>query len=144
MTSILEHELLDILNGKISSAINRTLLRSFAQDNVDITPEQWSVMACLWNKDKVTQQSLCTHTSKDKPSITRLIDKLEKRNFVVRVSDPTDRRINLIHLTVAGAELQKKATEIIQRVIETTLSDITEEEMNFFRKILRKILMNLG
>ena len=143
MKNILEHELLDILNGKISSAINRTLLRSFAMDNIDITPEQWSVMACLWNQDKVTQQSLCHLTSKDKPSITRLLDKLEKRNYVVRVADPTDRRINLIHLTIAGAELQKKASEIIQQVIETTLSDITEEEMNSFREILKKILKNL-
>lgn len=143
MKSLLEHELLDILNGKISSAINRTITRGFVQQNIDITPEQWSVMACLWNKDKVTQQSLCKLTSKDKPSITRLIDKLEKRNYVVRVSDPTDRRINLIHLTLAGSELQKKASDIIQNVIETTLSNITDNELNHFRATLKKILSNL-
>lgn len=143
MKQLLERELLDILNGKISSAINRTLTRGFVQKNIDITPEQWSVMACLWNKDKVTQQTLCKLTSKDKPSITRLIDKLEKRNYVVRVSDPTDRRINLIHLTHAGAELQQKASDIIQNVTEATLSNISERDLNQFRATLKKILTNL-
>lgn len=143
ITQILEHELFDLLTGKISSTINRTLLRNFAQEKVDITTEQWSVMSCLWNKDKVTQQSLCELTGKDRPSITRLIDNLEKRNFVVRVSDASDRRINLIHLTSAGAALQKKATEIVQRIVETTLYNITENELNEFRTTLKRIMANL-
>ncbi|MEI6765441.1 MAG: MarR family transcriptional regulator [Bacteroidota bacterium] len=143
MSQIFEHELFDILTGKISTAINRAMLRAFAQENIDITTEQWSVMACLWNKDKVTQQSLCMLTEKDKPSITRLIDKLEKRNYVVRVSDPTDRRINLIHLTATGAALQQKATEIVQRVAETTLYNITEKELNSSREVLKKVMKNL-
>lgn len=143
MSQIFEHELFDILTGKISTAINRAMLRAFAQENVDITTEQWSVMACLWNKDKVTQQSLCMLTEKDKPSITRLIDKLEKRNYVVRVSDPTDRRINLIHLTETGVALQQKATQIVQRVAETTLHNITEKELNASREVLKKVMKNL-
>jgi DNA-binding MarR family transcriptional regulator len=85
-------------------------------EGIDITTEQWSVLACLWEKDKVTQQALCTLTAKDKPSMTRLIDKLEKRNLVTRVSDNNDRRINLIHLTDAGLALQQRATQIVHQV----------------------------
>jgi len=143
MKQLIENELLDILCGKISSAINRAILRNFVKENIDITTEQWTVMACLWNKDKVTQQTLCTITEKDKPSITRLLDKLESRNYVVRVQDPTDRRINLIHLTEAGTALQKKATEIVEQVANKTLSNITEEELNLSREVLRKIIKNL-
>jgi len=132
-----------ILTGKISSMINRTILRAFAAEKLDVTTEQWTVLACLWKEDKVTQQFLCNMTSKDKPSMTHLIDNLEKRNFVTRVRDPKDRRINLIHLTKNGIQLQSKATEVIQRVIEKTLRDINEAELEMSKNILKKIISNI-
>ena len=143
MKQILDDEVFSILTGKISTAINRTFLRAFANKGIEITTEQWSVLACLWKKDKVTQQELCDLTSKDKPSMTRLIDKLEKRNLVTRVSDHNDRRTNLIHLTNAGNDLQLKATEIVQQVATKTLNHITEEELNPSRIVLKKIMANL-
>lgn len=136
-------ELFDILIGKISMAINRTFLRAFATEGIDITTEQWSVLACLWKKDKVTQQTLCNLTSKDKPSMTRLIDKLEKRNLVTRVSDHNDRRINLIHLTDKGMALQQKATELVQKIATKTLDNISEEELIMSKAVLKRIIVNL-
>ena len=143
MKQILDDEVFSILTGKISTAINRTFLRAFANEGIEITTEQWSVLACLWKKDKVTQQELCDLTSKDKPSMTRLIDKLEKRNLVTRVSDHNDRRTNLIHLTNAGNSLQLKATDIVQKVAAKTLNHISEEELNTSRVVLKKIMANL-
>ena len=143
MREIHNDEVFSILTGKISSAINRTFLRAFAAEGIEITTEQWSVLACLWKKDKVTQQELCDLTSKDKPSMTRLIDKLENGNLVTRVADHNDRRTNLIHLTSAGNALQQKATEIVHLIAERTLNNITEEELNTSRTVLKKIMANL-
>lgn len=143
MTQLLTDEAFTILTGKISTAINRTFLRAFAVEGVDITTEQWSILACLWQKDKVTQQALCSLTLKDKPSMTRLIDNLEKRNLVTRVSDHNDRRINLIHLTDAGTALQAKATEIVQKIASKTLNNISDDELNVCRVVLKKIMTNL-
>ena len=78
-----------ILNGKVSAAINRKLYRNFRQYNVEITPEQWTVLLYLWEKDGVTQQELCNATFKDKPSMTRLIDNMERQNLVVRIASKT-------------------------------------------------------
>ena len=143
MVQIEEDEVFSILTGKISTAINRTFLRSFAQEGIDITTEQWLVLACLWKKDSVTQQTLCMLTSKDKPSMTRLIDNLEKRSLVQRMPDKSDRRNNLIHLTQTGLALQTKATEIVQNIAAKTLNNITEDEMNVSRVVLKKIMANL-
>lgn len=143
MVQLHNDEVFDILVGKISTAINRTFLRTFAVEGIDITTEQWSVLACLWQEDKVTQQTLCRLTSKDKPSMTRLIDKLEKSNLVTRVSDHNDRRTNLIHLTSAGISLKNKVTELVQMIASKTLSNITDDELNTCRSVLRKIMANL-
>ena len=96
-----------ILNGKVSAAINRKLSRNFRQNGVDITPEQWTVLLFLWERDGVTQQELCNATFKDKPSMTRLIDNMERQHLVVRISDKKDRRTNLVHLTKTGRELEE-------------------------------------
>jgi len=143
MTFIQTDEVFSILTGKVSTAINRAVLRAFAAEGLDITTEQWTILACLWREDKVTQQTLSNITLKDKPSITRLIDNLEKRRLVTRVSDSSDRRINLIHLTSAGEALQTQATQIIQRISDQTLADVSEVELNTVREVLRKIMFNL-
>ena len=69
-----------ILNGKVSAAINRKLSRNFRQNGLEITPEQWTVLIFLWEKDGVTQQELCNATFKDKPSMTRLDRKSTRLN----------------------------------------------------------------
>ena len=49
-----------IMNGKVSSAINRKLQRNFSAAGISITPEQWTVMLHLAERDGVTQQQLST------------------------------------------------------------------------------------
>lgn len=143
MSQLLNGELFDILIGKISTTINRAILRAFAAEGIEITTEQWTVLATLCVKDKVTQQELCNLTSKDKPSMTRLIDKLEKHKLVVRLSDQLDRRINLIQLTDEGRRVQEKATLIVQNITTKTLSNVTSDELDTSRNVLRKIMANL-
>jgi len=109
-----------ILNGKVSAAINRKLSRNFRQNGVEITPEQWTVLLFLWEKDGVTQQELCNATFKDKPSMTRLIDNMERQHLVVRIADKRDRRTNLIHLTKTGRELEGKARHRKQDIERST------------------------
>ena len=143
MSQLLSGELFDILIGKISTTINRAILRAFATENIEITTEQWTVLASLSIKDEVTQQELCNITLKDKPSMTRLIDKLEQRKLVIRLSDQPDRRVNIIKLTNEGKRIQDKATLIVQNIATKTLSNITPEELDLSRNVLRKIMSNL-
>ncbi len=138
-----EQEVFDILTGKISTTINRALLRAFSQEDLSITTEQWSVLSCLWNEDKVTQSDLCELTRKDKPSMTRLIDNLQRSKIVVRVPHATDRRVNLIHLTQYGASLREKVNGIVQLVVDKALIDVSGSEVVVARNVLNKIIKNL-
>jgi DNA-binding MarR family transcriptional regulator len=131
-----------ILNGKVSAAINRKLYRNFRQGGLEITPEQWTVLIFLWEKDGVTQQELCNATFKDKPSMTRLIDNMEKVHFVVRISDKNDRRTNLIHLTRTGKDLEKRARVIANETLREALQGITVNEMEVSQEVLRKVFNN--
>lgn len=131
-----------ILNGKVSAAINRKLYRNFRQNDLEITPEQWTVLLFLWEKDGVTQQELCNATYKDKPSMTRLIDNMERMHLVVRISDKSDRRINLIHLTKTGKDLEEKTRYVANRTLKEALYGLTTEELRISQNVLRKIFTN--
>ena len=131
-----------ILNGKVSTAINRKLSRNFRQEGIEITPEQWTILLSLWEKDGVTQQELCYATFKDKPSMTRLIDNMERQHLVVRISDKNDRRTNLIHLTKTGRELERKAYKIANATLEQALDGLTMEELKIGQEVLRKVFIN--
>lgn len=132
-----------ILNGKVSAAINRKLYRNFRQGNLEITPEQWTVLLFLWEKDGVTQQELCNATFKDKPSMTRLIDNMERQHLVVRISDKRDRRTNLIHLTRTGRELEHDARRIANTTLLEALRGLKIEELAVSQEVLRKIFDNI-
>ena len=131
-----------ILNGKVSAAINRKLSRNFRKIGLEITPEQWTVLIFLWKKDGVTQQELCNATFKDKPSMTRLIDNMERQHLVFRLSDKKDRRINLIHLTQEGKRLEEQAHIVTQQTLQEALQGITAEELTIGQDVLRKIFFN--
>lgn len=132
-----------ILNGKVSTAINRKLYRNFRQNGIDITPEQWTILLVLWEKDGVPQQELCNATFKDKPSMTRLIDNMERQHLVVRISDKNDRRTNLIHLTKTGRELEGRAFKIANITLEEALSGLTTDELKIAQEVLKKIFTSI-
>jgi DNA-binding MarR family transcriptional regulator len=60
--------------------------KKFPYAGLEITIEQWSILYHLWKEDGLSQQELCNRTFRDKPSITRLIDNLEKQHLVKRVA----------------------------------------------------------
>lgn len=131
-----------ILNGKVSASISRKLHKNFRLSNIEITPEQWTVLIYLWEKDGVTQRELCDATFKDKPSMTRLIDNMERRHLVVRILDKKDRRTNRIHLTRTGKELEEETRSIANRTLIEALRGVSREELCVSQEVLRKIFLN--
>ena len=131
-----------ILNGKVSAAINRKLLRNFRDNELDITPEQWTVLLFLWERDGVSQQELCNATFKDKPSMTRLIDHMEKQGLVVRIASRDDRRANLIYLTRQGRDLEERTGWVANRTLKEALEGLTTEELRISQEVLRKVFSN--
>lgn len=132
-----------LMSGKLSAAINRKLHRSFRKLSIDITPEQWTVLYYLWSRDGVTQQELCNVTFKDKPSMTRLIDNLEKQQLVIRTPGVKDRRINLIHLTDKGRELEDSTKPLVSAIMRTALEGFSDSEVEMAGTMLAKVFGNL-
>jgi len=136
-------ELYSFITGKASTAIARRLQKNLKQSGVDITIEQWSVLYHLWKEDGQSQQHLCDSTFRDKPSITRLVDNLEKLKLVKRVASKNDRRINLIYLTPEAQQLQDKTMELASQTLNEALSGVTNGQIEIAKEVLQKVYENL-
>lgn len=135
--------LFSMISGKLSAAISRRLYRVFRQEGIEVTPEQWTVMYYLWSRDGVTQQELCNLTFKDKPSMTRLIDNLEKLNCVERIPSKRDRRINIIMLTEKGHVLEGITKPVVLSVIREALASLSSDDIDVACRVLISIFDNL-
>ena len=135
--------LFGVISGRASTAINRRLYRDFRTNELAITPEQWIILMFLSFGDGITQRELAHLSFKDRPSITRLLDNLEKRSLIARLADKTDKRNNLIFITKIGTSINQTAREIALKTMKVALEGISEEEVKFVERILKKIFKNL-
>ncbi len=137
-------ELYSFITGKASTAIARRLQKKFNGASINLTIEQWSVLYHLWKEDGKSQQELCNATFRDKPSITRLIDNLEKLNLVKRVSDEKDRRINKVFLTRAAQKLEEETMQLAEETLNEALDGVPADQVELCKMVLQKVYDNLN
>ncbi len=133
-----------LLSGKVTQAINRTLLSKLKDANVDITPAQVAVLYTLWHKDGVTQKEIAEQTAKDKPSITRLLDNLEHAGLIKRKIDKADRRSNKVYLTAKAETLRPKVTGATVGALQEGCAGLSEADVVNVQRLMKAIFMNLG
>ena len=136
-------ELYSFITGKASIAMARRLQKNFKVRGVEITIEQWSVLYHLWKEDGLSQQELCNATFRDKPSITRLVDNLEKLKLVKRISSKEDRRMNMIYLTDAAKKLQEQTMDLANQTLNEALEGVNMEEIELCKSVLQRVYDNL-
>jgi DNA-binding MarR family transcriptional regulator len=137
-------ELYSFITGKASTAIARRLQKKFNLSGLNLTIEQWSVLYHLWKDDGKSQQELCNATFRDKPSITRLIDNLEKLNLVKRVADGNDRRINKVFLTKSAEKLQEQTMVLAEETLNEALEGVPPEHIELCKQVLQQVYENLN
>lgn len=97
-------------------AFRRAMQRTLKKNNAGITFEMLQILSCLWHEQGITQQVLAERTAKDKACLTNLMNNLEKKGYVRREEDPTDRRSKLVFLTKEGEEFRNQIHPILDQV----------------------------
>ena len=110
---------------------------------VDISLDQWQVLGPIWQLKSPSQKELGEICLKDKASITRIVDSLEKKSLVVRIADQIDHRIKRVVLTNLGKQLFYDVLPIMEKTREEVRGDISEDQIIIFKNVLSKIIKNL-
>jgi len=140
-----------ILNKQIGVYLNHVhflfkqyISRSFLSRGFDLTPEQFLVMDTLWDEGVLNQQQIAQYIQKDKNSVTKLIDGLEKRGLVQRVSTGDDRRMNNIVLTETARHIQDEVVEVALKSVDKICEGISADDMQAFISVLKRMDENMN
>ncbi len=137
----------DINLGMLIGQVHRLSTKKFVQNShnsgLDISMDQWIVLGPIWENDGLSHKEISEYCLKDKTSVTKIIDTLEKKNLVVRFADQLDHRVKRVVLSNKGKELFLQAIPIMELTRDQLREGITEQDIESLRSVLTKIYNNL-
>ena len=129
--------------GRTSKMIDNHVQELFCEKDICLTKIQWVFLKKVQEQNGVAQQELAFLTGRDKTSLTRLVNTMEKKNLVARIPSKFDKRINNIHITKKGILLYNETLPIIEKFVAELQENISSEEITQTIKVIKKIQENL-
>ncbi|APG63932.1 MarR family transcriptional regulator [Tenacibaculum todarodis] len=128
--------------GQTGKIVDYFFQETFKSNSLDLTKEQMIVLKKLHDQDGLNQNELAFLTLRNKSSLTRLLTKMEAKNYIFRKQCKEDKRIKNVYLTEFGKEVFEKTKPVIQHIITTMEQNISSEEKQQIIKIFKKIQTN--
>jgi DNA-binding MarR family transcriptional regulator len=126
-----------------ANSMRNALTKTFHDLGYDLTHAQWVVLIKLDEKEGKPMQELIDLLYKEKTTVTRMIDGLEKRGLIEKKPVSGDKRARQVFLTEDGIEIRKKLNPIALDFNEKISENLTDEEINQLISILKKIYFNV-
>ncbi len=123
--------------------IRRRAKKTLAASNVDLTIEQLIVLDVVTGEEGISIKELADISDRDRTTTSRMIDGLERRNLVVRVTDRQDARKKLLYPTQAAKDKLQVLEPFLEEMTAVAHKDIPVEEWTAARETLHKILRNI-
>jgi len=112
--------------------------------SIGLTRSQWWLLTYLYFKDGINQKDLASLMDMEKAPLSRLLDRMEIKGWILRKNETKDRRIKNIYLSESVKPLigsmRKKAAEYR----EDSLSVLSDEELNSLRNLLQTLKTDLS
>lgn len=125
--------------SRVALLLRRDFLKTLKEFN--ITPEQWSIMVLLSEKkEPVSQKTIADHLLKDKHAISKMINRMINKEWVIKELNKDDNRITLITLSNKGYQDMHKIKNILTETQgNRTYSDTSEENKDTILNFLKQI-----
>ena len=139
-----------IMSGFQQSSGQSVLLSQVIADKVGLAPSDLECMGFLQDLGPVTAGRLAELTGLTSGAVTRMIDRLERRRYVRRRSDPNDRRKVLVELVPGRLKefehfygpMAKSTTDFLARYSDSELAliaELLEKMLDFGRTQTQRI-----
>ena len=108
-------------------------------EKLGITHGHFITLLYISENEGLTQAQLAETHRKDRNIVSRNIDVLEEKGFVIRKRGITDRRSFTIHLTDLGQSVVSTHKNLIKESEQEALSNLSKDEITIFYSLLTKI-----
>ncbi|MDH5655524.1 MAG: MarR family transcriptional regulator [Spirochaetia bacterium] len=128
--------------NRVALLFRRELIRCFR--DYHLSPEQWQILAALWQKKSLSQSEIMKITLQDAPATSRIISKMAKNNLVKMEASAADRRTKIVGLTKKGDSLKKVLPEKLVGHFNHLLKEFPSGRRNELLKILKDLRTIFG
>lgn len=104
---------------------------------------QERVLLCLHDHEKIGQSDLAAHLCVEPPTVTKMLQRMEKSGLVERRQDSEDGRAFFVDATEQGRALQEPILQVWDTLEEQMLANLTLTEQALLRRLLMQVLANL-
>lgn len=127
---------LNVTAHRLSCLVNRKLNTNGFQ----LTHEQMVLLKIISCHQGISQKELASKLDRDKTSIARSINNLEKSHKVVRINVGHDKRVNNLYLTKEGDQLLSEIQPVIQELTNELMCIFQEKEIKALHQTLQKLI----
>jgi len=124
------------LISKVCQKLIINLQKAFSESGVEVTPIQVILLFFLQKNGGSSLTQISQGLMLENPTVTGLIDRLEKLGYVKRSDHPSDRRVYLVYLTEKGKTVANKALPIVKKLNEQIKEGYSKKEIENFKKVL--------
>ncbi len=124
------------LISKVCQKLINQLQKTFSKSGIEVTPIQIMLLFFLQRNDGSSLTQISQALMLENPTVTGLIDRLEKSGYVKRSDHPDDRRVYLVYLTQKGNRIAERGLPIVKKLNEQIKKGYSEEEIESFKKVL--------
>ncbi len=109
----------------------------------DMNRSSAGVLFMLHNRKTMSQKELAKRLNVTAPSITSMIQKMEKSGYITRRTDEQDQRVMRLSLTEKGESLVQSVIDVSDRMEQILSEGMSLEERLLFRRLMLQINENL-
>ncbi len=131
--------------GFLISDVARLMRTAFDRRvrRLGLTRSQWLVINRLHRRPGATQSELAEMLEVEKATAGRMVDRMEKKGWVMRRPDAADRRVNRLFLTAEADLIQVQLAEIADRTVDNALALLSAREREQFSEWMRQVKRQL-
>lgn len=108
-----------------------------------LTRAQWLVLARLHRSPGASQSELADMMEVEKASAGRMVDRLERKGWIVRRADPADRRINRLYLTPDAEKISKRMRTVAEQTVDDAVHGLTRDQITQLTGLLESMKTRL-
>jgi DNA-binding MarR family transcriptional regulator len=131
-----------VLHARICQSERRLVSSAFSELGLHAGQER--VLFCLIDHESVAQSDLVAHLGVEPPTLTKMLQRMERAGFVERHPDDEDGRATRVRATPAGLALLAPIRQIWGDVEARMTSNMTLTEQTLLRRLLMQALANLS
>jgi DNA-binding MarR family transcriptional regulator len=115
--------------ARLRLAVARTARRLRQEAGAGLSPSQTAALATIDRHGPLTPSELADHERVQRPTVARLLARLEEDGLVLRAADPSDRRSSLITLSDDGRALLRAVRTRKDAYLARRLRDLDDDEL---------------